>query len=333
MALQLAFIISAQSRVLHWPEVCDSGELKIINSSSHNTTVWLQKFDPFLSIETEYPINAKTTLSLKIEKKLPEDRHAVLYFNSSLNLKASFHCGTSSYPATDIEGGVLTFKKTSPTHNKLWFQNLFTDNNKVKIELLDSAGRAKETIDLNLKSTQTAAYTLDKNQNWSFARISSSNRLASFLLTDNLSALADINAPQTSTIESSGRYFLVGPRDGDYDSFVVKIENPLLIEQARSFIKTPSAEKILFARIQKDHQGVNRNFNSPTRNFWSWSTTEVTGFGDFGSTACNGSPQLLEDRLDGWLNDPAKICFWSYRVKKELTPDEVASGKIVIMKP
>lgn len=333
LALIILFAGAANSKVLHWPEVCDSGELKVTNTSSQNTSVWLQKFDPSLAHETEFLLNAKSTINIKIEKTSLEDRHALLHFNDTLNLKATYQCGPISYPATDIEGGVLTFKKSSPTHNKLWLQNLFTDQNNVKIDLMDSNGISIESINLNLKSVQTVAYTLDKKQNWSFVKVSSSNKLASFLLTDSLTALAGSAKPQTSNIEAGGHFFLVGPRVGNSDSFVVKIENPALIEQARNLIKNPSLEKILFARIEKNHQGVNRNFNSPTHNFWSWSATEVTGFGDFGSTACNGSPQMLEDRVDGWLNDPGKICFWSYRVKKELTSTEVATGKLSAKKP
>jgi hypothetical protein len=119
----------------------------------------------------------------------------------------------------------------------------------------------------------------------------------------------------------------VGARTGADDNFVVKIEKPELIEKARTQIKNPALEKIVFAKIAKDHNGFNRNFNSGG-SFWSWSATEVTGFGDFGSTACNGQPQMLEDRVDSWIENPGQICFWSYRIKRELTSDEITKGKL-----
>ena len=83
---------------------------------------------------------------------------------------------------------------------------------------------------------------------------------------------------------------------------------------------------MLFARIQKDHQGFNRNWSKAEKNFWSWSTSEVPNFADIGSTACNGIPQEVEDRIDYWATDPGQICFWNYRVKKELSPSQVAAG-------
>ena len=83
---------------------------------------------------------------------------------------------------------------------------------------------------------------------------------------------------------------------------------------------------MLFARIQKNHQGFNRNWSKVEKSFWSWSASEVTDFADLGSTACNGAPQEVDDRMDYWVIDPGQICFWNYRVKKELSPLEVATG-------
>ena len=96
--------------------------------------------------------------------------------------------------------------------------------------------------------------------------------------------------------------------------------------RARELIKFPQKEKMVFAKIQKQHSGFNRNWTKPEKSFWSWSTSEVTNFADLGSTACNGTPQEVEDRFEHWIVDPGQICFWNYRVKKELTPAEVAAG-------
>jgi hypothetical protein len=45
----------------------------------------------------------------------------------------------------------------------------------------------------------------------------------------------------------------------------------------------------------------------------------VSRFADFGHISCDGSPELVEERLMAWLKNP-HICFWSYRLERELRP-------------
>ncbi|MFN3455909.1 MAG: hypothetical protein ACK41T_13220 [Pseudobdellovibrio sp.] len=131
---------------------------------------------------------------------------------------------------------------------------------------------------------------------------------------------------QPSQIEKVGSYFLVTHRENSGDSFVVHITDANMIEKARDQIKNPALEKIVFAEVALGHKGFNRNFSTSIKSFWSWSTTRVTNISDLGSINCNGFPQMVEDRAEFWTEYTQKICFWSYRIKKELKYEDVSQN-------
>ncbi len=314
------------SKVLYWPEACESGQLKISNNGNQTESVWLQKFNPLLVSEFEHVVSSQSTITVKVDKTSLLDRFSLLKINEKAKIKVTYNCGGIAYPTSALDGGLLTFKKTSAVHNKLWMQNLYTDKNKVVVEILDRNHQIIKSAEIILKASESFTNKLTETQNWSYLRISSTHKISAFLLTD-FSASTPVEAlPLNTYIEATSHYFLVGPRNNDADSFVIRLQNGEILNKARQLVKDPSLEKIVFARVQKDHLGFNRNFFNQTKSHWSWSTTEVTGFGDFGSTSCNGNPQMLEDRIDFWLNDPGQICFWNYRLKRELSKEEVSSG-------
>lgn len=184
------------------------------------------------------------------------------------------------------------------------------------------------TIIHTLNSNEQRKVLLLPTPELAFVRISAENKFTAF----NLNSVGSQNAMIADTQQfpedtTGGVYFEVGPRTGPGDSFTVKITNPALIEKARLQISNPTLEKMLFARIQKGHQKQNRNLATTTKSFWNWSVVEVTNIADFGSTACNGLPQIVDDRIDFWQKDPGRICFWTYRIKREVPAREIATGQ------
>ena len=310
--------------VLHWPELCRTGVVKIKNSDSANHSFWLQKFNPTLATETEYEVAAKGELSLNIEK-LEGEHYSLLHFGSAGKVQVSYECGKNIYAASTLEGGSLTFPRSRITN--VWLQNLYSGNNTVEFEFQNIAFQNLQTVTLELKSLASQNFEVP-SLDWQYLKITSTNRLSSFPLNESGSVAPVLVQAQPTEVEADAAYFLVAAREGVADSFVVKIKDAAMTEKARDLVKNPQKEKMLFAKIQKNHQGFNRNFSTVQKNLWSWSTTEVTNFADLGSIACNGQPQVLEDRVDSWLEDPGQICFWNYRVKKELTPLEVATGTL-----
>ncbi len=329
---------NVQAVVLHWPQLCAAGELQLKNDSADSVTVWLQKFGKTLIRETEITIDPKSILILPLAEITEEERFALLAFNDHQpQLVAKHKCAdqvqqTSSL-ASSLEGGVLTYKKSDLLTNKIWIQNLFTGSNQVEIEFQDSAFKKIITEKLTLTSLARLVFTPpDAIKNWSYFRFTTSHKSAVFNLSSTGHDQPIKITPPQSTVDPAAFYFLVGSRQvetgqvGLDDSFVVKITDENLAARARELIANPQQEKMLFARIQKDHQGFNRNWSKIEKSFWSWSTAEVTNFADLGSTACNGTPQEVEDRMDYWVTDPGQICFWNYRVKKELSAQQVATG-------
>ncbi len=321
------FSAQAHAKVLFWPDLCASPTLTIENKTSVEKNFWLQKFTADDLGETEYTLASKQILKIDLTKQNEAERSALLHFNDENALSVQYSCEAVTYPATDLDGADITYKKIPNRHPKLWLQNIFTGRNTVQIDYRDAAMKVLKGRAVQLDSQETLSL-VENNVNWSYLTVSSSNRLISYLLDENGSNSAYKTAPHVSPAPTDGSYFLVNSKNSGDDSYVVKITDPQLIEKARFYAQHPETEKIVFATVQKDHQDYNRNMSLKTKPLWSWSATEVTGFGDFGSTSCNGQPQELEDRVDKWIDGIGRICFWSYRIKKELTPAEV-SGRFV----
>lgn len=318
----------AYAEVFHWPAVCEHGELVIQNNGANLAAVWLQKFNRNLIRESEFEVPAKSLLTINLESLLKDERFSLLNINADAQLMVNYKCGGRDFSASAVEGGESTFRRIPQnTNQRLWVQNLFSDKNEFRLEFTGEGGKLISKQQLLLASLQSLLFTLPDNiKNWTHLKITGSEKSSVFMVTDTGSELPVSVTPQKSETDTTASYFLLGPRNGIADSFIVKITDEKTAARARELIKFPQQEKMVFAKIQKQHAGFNRNWSKPEKSFWSWSTSEVTNFADLGSTACNGTPQEVEDRMDHWVIDPGQICFWNYRIKKELTPAEVAAG-------
>lgn len=319
--------ISAQAEILRWPQLCTSGKLQVMNKSSQNVRAWIQKFNGAKRTESEVNLRAFSQNEISIQATHPEDRFTLMHFSDSQKIKAVLNCEKEKLKAEaySYEGGVLTFIRSDLQENKIWLQNLFSGENEVLLEYFDRQDKwlGAEIIPLRSLEKKTFKTEILEN-NWHHINVSGKNRFSVFNL--NLKGTSKPVRVQTqkSEVDLQAAYFVVGPREGLGDTFIAKISDPGLIARARELIVHPEYEKMLFAKIEKGHQGYNRNWSKIEKSFWSWSITEVTNFADIGSTACNGLPQQVEDDVDLWVQNPGRICFWNYRVKTELTAEQVA---------
>lgn len=329
--LVFSFSVSAQSEVLHWPQLCSAGELILSNKSHEQASVWLQVFDQQLEAEEHQLISAGETAEIALAELPQGQRYSLLHFNQAQKFEAYYRCHGVQYRLSSLQGGELTFRKSSADSPTLWVQNIFDGPNHLQVEILNSQFKAVGRLALELKNNEYKKISSDsfgvENTQWSYFRIRSTEKYISFHLTQNGHSSPIMIEPVKTQVSTEPAYFLVGARDSETDNFIAPIRDPRLIAEARALIAHPQREKILFATVQKNHNGVNRNWSKVEKSFWSWSVHEVTSFGDLGSTSCNGTPQFVEDRASQWVEYVGRICFWSYRVKKELTPTEVASGK------
>jgi hypothetical protein len=125
-----------------------------------------------------------------------------------------------------------------------------------------------------------------------------------------------------------GRFFLF-ENDSRNQSFVAELTEPTHILQAQLQIKNPqqSLPRILVAQARMKHHYHNRNWQHPSKAPWNWSVEEVFRFADLAMQECDGSPEFLDEILPYWVAGGGLICFWNYKVTRELTPEQVALGK------
>jgi len=322
---------SAFAEVLRWPQGCLTGELHVQNNSDSETRAWLQKFKSQLLEESEVRLARQQVTLIPVSAETVSESFTLLHFKKAGTLHAKFICNDNNiiktYPSHSFEGGVLSYRRSDLKQNKLWIQNLYSGNNQIELEFLDRRMNVLSNSSIALISLETKVIPLiSESQNWSYVRVQSQQRFAAFNLTSYGSDGPFIIAPQSTLVSEDAAYFEVRSQDNIGDSFIAKITDPEMIAKAREQITNPTLEKILFARLKKGHGNHNRNWSKREKSFWSWSVSEVTNIADIGSTSCNGLPQVVEDRIDSWIENPGRICFWSYRIRKELKPSEVASG-------
>lgn len=125
----------AFSTVLHWTE-CDSGVLKVQNKSAVAQKVWLQTFNPTLISETEAALQPLETVQFSLTKRSKSERQALLHFTNIKDIETTFQCRTDNYTknyyATNLEGGVLTFRKSDLTQQSLSLKNLTQEKTNLK---------------------------------------------------------------------------------------------------------------------------------------------------------------------------------------------------------
>lgn len=105
------------------------------------------------------------------------------------------------------------------------------------------------------------------------------------------------------------------------DSYVLALEDATNIEHARNLIaKGPSVGRaIIVAEIAPGSDGINRDVLAPGAPQWSWHVVNFQGFADATIEILDGSPTIVEDDVDSWMQNTGGIIgFWRYTVTAEL---------------
>jgi hypothetical protein len=94
------------------------------------------------------------------------------------------------------------------------------------------------------------------------------------------------------------------------EEFRIRLEDPVLIEQARRILRGDEPQKIVSGRLAAGDGG----FNDP----WSWHLLpETIEFVEVAIELCDGKPSFVEEDLDYWLNTVRTYCPWSARIVAE----------------
>lgn len=328
MLAQLA-ALSASAEVFRWPKLCANQTLTVENKSSKDQTVWLQEWEKYVIDEAEHTVPAKSKIYLQLshDPSTPTQDYSLLALDNPKDLVVETNCNLRDIVLADtLEGGVVYYKINPRAANEVQLKNLFPGRNTFYIEDLSSVKKSAP-LEIDVEGRELFKFTLKPEPTSTWVKITAKERFRTAIHTSSEVLKPRFIEPQRSTASADEKYFLVGPSDNHGDQFVVKIKDPAMVQKARDQITNPKLQKIVFAKIQLGNQGYNRNMTKKEKSFWSWSVTEVTNISDFGSTACNGFPQMLEDQAEAWVRGLGKICFWSYRIKKELTLDEVQNPK------
>lgn len=122
-----------------------------------------------------------------------------------------------------------------------------------------------------------------------------------------------------------GEALFVLSDEAQSQEFIVRLDNPELIAQARRQIAHPEEfmARILVAEIAAGSRSENQNLRSTYGHYWSWHVKTVFRFAELASQVCDGNPSFVEDLLPAWLGGRMTgsrplICFWSYRIVREL---------------
>ncbi|MCE3010821.1 MAG: hypothetical protein LW875_09430 [Proteobacteria bacterium] len=122
-----------------------------------------------------------------------------------------------------------------------------------------------------------------------------------------------------------GQSFIFSNQDKT-ESFVVRIEDPEMIEITKKILleKDRPHPRILIADIEPQTHldpkigGYNWDAFRPSKSPWNWKVQKIYGYAFFASQECDGSPSLVEDLNDLWIQRSPRICFWNYQVSEIL---------------
>lgn len=324
--------LSAHAEVYYVPASCSPEKAKILvtNNSNETLPLWVQLHYTDIE-EVLYEIPAKTQKSLRASAFLNTSvGFSIQTINKALTL--AWQCGEAKpWPLTSLTSPVVEhFIPNEELQVEIRILNLAPLRNNVKIQFLSASDEILREEQSRIENSyDTQAKLLRAPLNTQRIRIEGEGRLHSWVtFADNKMTPGLVRKPASLAASEDKIYFLVSTRESHpQESFVVGISDPAMITQAREQIQNPQLEKILVAGIKMGHDNTNRNFSSADRAPYSWSVDRVDAFGDLALQDCDGSPEQIEMRLmDRIKNGGARICFWRYRVVKELTPAQVERG-------
>lgn len=320
------------------PHNCSENQanLEITNTGSNKLVIWLQQ-NQIDADEVRYEITSGKKLILNPSAFNAQENEALsLKTWQPQQMKAIWSCLSENIIAelTQINSPEqwLTIPK-GISSLQLNIANLSLLKNSTSLKVMNYLGQTIKKIDLtNLNYYETEKLVLNVTSDMHSLKLEANTRVSAWAFADGKNIQFKVKKPSVLNVDPSKKYFLVSTKTDQQDSFVISSNDENIITSARSQIADPDSEKIIIARIAlgNDH---NRSFSNSSHSPFSWSVTQIDSFADFALIDCDGSPEFVEDRLKKRLQAGGRICFWNYRILRELTPDEVNSGILNNTKP
>ncbi|GEM_PF-1513496 len=338
--LILATHLSAKALdVVYVPAYCPSENLRvqIKNTTSRHQRAWTQVRVDGELIEKHFDLQPREEIKIAGSDFLIENRGFSLKSFEPQTLQFKLSCGNQSVAVpSQTSSPQVQHKFAFGTREvKIHLLNLFLKSNSVQLSAYSATNHLVEQREIILENYYDTA-----SLQWSFptsvhrVEIHGQERLHSFAFYENIqghekqSMSLALEAPLLDA-DPAKVYFLVSTKETPArESFVIALDDPKMIKTAREQIHSPAFEKIIVAGIELGHGNYNRSFSAKDRAPYSWSVQRVDAFADFAHIDCDGSPDLTEERLYQKLNEGGRICFWRYRVTRELTHHEVVRGQL-----
>lgn len=316
----LSALSLAQAETLYSPLDCQ-GALTLSNLSTEPQNFWLLFQNEGIADETPGELLPGQTRTFQPDE-LPTLGFAIK--SASSDILAFSECHGQRLPWSSQVSSHRSWALKDQSPLTLWIQNLnpepqtlmlrFYNKNKALLHTqVHPLGAYFSKVKLEVKLEFSAMGT--EMEVTTLGRVSVMAQQRQRLLSEKI-------LPVKVKTSAQRRYFLLANPDQS-GSFIVGMEDPALIQQARDLIKTQSS-KLMIAQISYGPQSENRSLMGDTTPY-SWRVHKVTGFSDFAHISCDGSPQVVEEQIPQWLQQ-RQICFWNFHLKKELTPAEVKYG-------
>lgn len=327
--------VQSHAESLYLPHLPGSGQILVTNSSSEPEYLWIIFKSQDHIEERSFKVSAQGQLEIP-EKDLDSDGMEYSIRTSSakvqaqlqvqLNLEKEEWIAANNNANPNVGFQLRRGFESPPKTLSLALQNHNIQRQKIVVDFYDWRHLKLSTLELQSSEYfKTSIHELNVPARASLVEIRGEARLHARIQTsigwhegESLGSIR-VEAPEDQT------YILLS-NDQRSESFVAALTDPDLIHRAREIIKTGSYE-FLSGVIGPAKLSLNRAFHGPDLTPWSWSVTEVTNFATLGSQSCDGSPSIVEDSLPRWLA-AKRICFWGFRLIRELTPQEVRSGHL-----
>lgn len=312
------------------PVLCPAEEasLQAENPTAEPQLFWIQNLgsQPLEEVFVSVKPQGHWIYSLK---DLPWESKSALAIKTPAGTPLHFHvvCASlqKSWPLEDRPSPWKTLSLPGPSSElQLEIANLTQQPNPVEITLISRSGHAQTQRWLLGEAFGRQSFKLPLPPDTRQVKIHALGRWSGKAFDSkgkDLSLQEELFQPPLPPAPGT-RYFLFQSLDSqNQESFVVPMTDPRWIQESLAQIQNPSKARLLVARIEKSLQGQNWDESSLRHTPWSWQVTEVLAYADFAHISCDGTPGLVEERLNSWMQETGGgICFWSYRIVRELHP-------------
>jgi len=316
LMLMLGVQVQAQDFVYNTPASENLYEIKVENRSQDSEPLWIVFYENDYLEELSFELAPRSTRVIRLEGlKQPAWTFSVVT-KSALVRPVSRSQVWELRAHTRYQVDVKNLKEVS-----FQIYNLFLEKQKIVLRYTNAEGKI-----LQEKSFFTEGFRK------TLGHLETPPKDASLLTFESEQPLMITSDQKVKPTRDTRRpasdqtkHFLVQNRNGG-PTFVAPIEDPKLIALARKEIQDPQGY-IVFADLEINPQQANRDFSSPTKNYWTWSIRKVTAMTQIGADWCHAYPEVIERMLNTFLTQQ-KVCFRGQRIIRELTKEELQSGQL-----